>query len=92
MLKLLVIDGLVGVLMICYDIRREAVILLSIMPELPGFNNTVPEKLGFRNHPEATQWSEGRPSEYDGIASRLTIPSTVHTLHLDAVCISGAMF
>ena len=32
-LGLLAIDGLVGVLMICYDIRREFVILLVIIPE-----------------------------------------------------------
>ena len=32
-LELLAIDGVVGVLMICYDIWREFVILLAIIPE-----------------------------------------------------------
>ena len=44
-LELLVIDGLVGVLMICYDIRREVVILLIIIPEgYEVFITLVPEK------------------------------------------------
>ena len=44
-LGLLAIDGLVGVLMICYDIRREFVILLVIIPEgYEVFIILVPEK------------------------------------------------
>ena len=45
MLELLAIDGLVVVLMICYDIRREFVILLVIIPEgYEAFIIFVPEK------------------------------------------------
>ena len=42
---MLVIDGLVGVLMICYDVRREVVILLFILSEsYEVFITLIPEK------------------------------------------------